>query len=817
MFISAQNALLINSVLFFSGYIITLFINRKYKNRFDGLNSISYYFLLNSAGVFVMYLFDEDILILSAVLANALILLAAIFFVIGTLRFYNKKIYYKRFVSLFLIVNIFLLYFTYGEYNYTLRSSVVGIIILFLHIYVISILHKNKSTRNSELELLSLVVTVYIFLLLIRGVLPLLYGYPTSSKDMAGFSVLVYIFIGVSGGFISIGLPSLINNHLLNESINSSNSFKRLIKNSPLPTLMHTEDGEIIYVSEVFTKITGYTFDEVDRVEKWINLAYDNEREDIRKIIKGLYDKPYRTNDNVCKVNIKNGEKRVWSFHSCYVGKYFDGRKMAMSVATDITESREADSKLQFEREKGQKYLDIIGTVVVALNNQGEITLLNKSGCELLEVIEKDVLGKNWFDEFIAKDINKETKRVFDNVFANEAELESTYENEIITKSGKKRTISWNNSILVDINNEILGVISSGEDVTEKRLYEEKLREIGYKDALTGLHNRRYYEENLVDIDIESNYPITIAMGDINGLKLINDAFGHDSGDELLVAAAKVIKEACRETDLIARIGGDEFVIVMPKTSEREADIIIGEIHAKAKATKIESIELSISFGVKTKISNENIIEDVYRSAEDLMYREKLLEIPSMRSGAIETILNTLYEKDEMSEIHSRSVSLLSEEIARANGMSRQDIAETKTAGLLHDIGKIIISSTIINKKGKLTPSEYNIIKNHPEIGFRILNSTSDMRSISNIVLCHHERWDGTGYPRGIKAKDIPIKARIITIADAFDAMTSERTYRDILSKEDALKEIIENSGTQFDPKLVEVFKEHFEVITKEL
>jgi putative nucleotidyltransferase with HDIG domain len=268
---------------------------------------------------------------------------------------------------------------------------------------------------------------------------------------------------------------------------------------------------------------------------------------------------------------------------------------------------------------------------------------------------------------------------------------------------------------------------------------------------------------------------------------------------------------------MIARIGGDEFVIVMPNTDELQAEEIISKIHKQSKKISIESIELSISFGIKTKKNKEQDIQEIYRSAEDLMYREKLLEIPSMRSGAIETILNTLYEKDKKSELHSRTVSLISEKLAKANGMSRQDIAETKTAGLLHDIGKIIISSSIINKEGKLTSVEYNTMKNHPEIGFRILNSTSDMRSISNIVLSHHERWDGKGYPRSIKGEDIPIKARIITIADAYDAMTSERTYRDIFSKEEALKEIILHSGSQFDPKLVEVFKENFDTIVNDL
>lgn len=341
----------------------------------------------------------------------------------------------------------------------------------------------------------------------------------------------------------------------------------------------------------------------------------------------------------------------------------------------------------------------------------------------------------------------------------------------------------------------------------------DEIIHVSYHDSLTGLHNRRYYDDNIAKFDITENYPLTVVMSDINGLKLVNDAFGHTAGDMLLIETAKVISNSCRETDLIARIGGDEFIIIMPNTSGIEAEKIIGKIHKKAKKVFVESIGLSISFGFDTKNEVSENIQETFRSAEDLMYRVKLTVIPSMRSGAIDTILKTLYEKDKNSEIHSRTVSKISEKIATFYGMNRQEVNEVKTAGLLHDIGKIIIPISIITKKGKLTSEEYSLIKGHPEIGFRILNSTQDMRSISNIVLNHHERWDGLGYPRGIKSDEVPVPSRIIAIADAFDAMTSTRTYRDIFTYEQALKELIDNAGTQFDPELVEVFKLHFDEI----
>jgi diguanylate cyclase (GGDEF)-like protein/putative nucleotidyltransferase with HDIG domain len=331
---------------------------------------------------------------------------------------------------------------------------------------------------------------------------------------------------------------------------------------------------------------------------------------------------------------------------------------------------------------------------------------------------------------------------------------------------------------------------------------------LSYHDALTGLYNRRVYEEELKKINTIENLPISIIMADINGLKLINDTFGHDKGDMLLKRASLTIENSCRTQDIVARWGGDEFVILMPKTTEEEAEKIVKAIKDQCSNEKKSSIDVSIAFGWHTKKTLDEDITKTLKNAEDNMYRNKSLESESTRSNMINAIMNTLQEKNPREEMHSKRVSEICGEIGRAMNLSDIDLKKLKVAGLLHDIGKIAIGEGILNKPGKLTQLEWNEIERHPAIGYRILSTSHEMLELAEFILAHHEKWDGTGYPRGLKGETIPKIARIIAIADSYDAMTSERAYRSALSEDIVLEEIRKNAAIQFDPKIAKVFVE---------
>lgn len=388
------------------------------------------------------------------------------------------------------------------------------------------------------------------------------------------------------------------------------------------------------------------------------------------------------------------------------------------------------------------------------------------------------------------------------------------------TKNGKYK-FEWcfkkSNGNLLTVEVMMTSILHNGEmvfhsicrDIHERKQMEDKLKYLSYRDQLTGLYNRRFFEEKLKELDNEKNLPLTIIMADVNGLKLVNDSLGHIiGGDELLKKVAEVIIKGCRDNDIAARLGGDEFVILLPKTNNYETDQIVKNIKYLASKEKVGIVDISISFGYETKKDDKEEIEEILNKAEGYMYKKKLFEGPSMRGKTINDIINTLHKKNRREEEHSNRVAMLCEDMGRAMNLTKKEVEELKNIGLLHDIGKIAIEENILNKTEKLIEEEWEEIKRHPEIGYRILSTVNEMLEISEYVLHHHERWDGKGYPKVLKEEKIPLQSRIIAIIDAYDAMTSKRSYRDSLPEEVVIKELKINAGSQFDPELVKIFIE---------
>ncbi len=261
--------------------------------------------------------------------------------------------------------------------------------------------------------------------------------------------------------------------------------------------------------------------------------------------------------------------------------------------------------------------------------------------------------------------------------------------------------------------------------------------------------------------------------------------------------------------DIIARVGGDEFTILLPKTGSNEGERLVERIYKSLGREQFKNMVVSISVGLATKTYKDEDVREVQKRAEEQMYRKKLTESQSMRSETIKVILNTLNETSETERIHSENVSKIAKAIAIEVGMDQELIEETAIAGLMHDIGKIAVDNSVLNKAMELTDLEYEEIKRHSEIGYHILKSVDAYTNLADYALSHHERWDGKGYPRGLKGEEIPLIARIISVADALEAMLSERSYREAGTFEKGIQELINCSGEHFDPAIIGICVEN--------
>lgn len=444
---------------------------------------------------------------------------------------------------------------------------------------------------------------------------------------------------------------------------------------------------------------------------------------------------------------------------------------------------------------------------VIVTDEDGLIEIMNRKAEEICSVEGKKAIHRPLLDVLA---VYSEQGNILSDYMKNrrsdQCALPFIGSGYLLQKDGSRREVELCISPILTNEGLQSGNTVVLRDVTEKKKAEDEIRFLTYHDKLTGLYNRRFFEEELIRLDKPGNYPISLIIGDVNGLKLTNDAFGHKAGDRLLSAAAESLRKVCRKEDILVRWGGDEYIMLLPKTSGEEAAEMIQEVSRHNKKEFVDSINLSISLGFATKYEIGQDMDDIIKQADDMMYKEKLSVSRSVKNRTVNIILQTLYVKNELEREHAMGVSRV---ISRLEGMlnlTKSQITDLRVLGQIHDIGKITIDDGILNKPGKLTEQEYEIIKRHSDKGYQIIKASPELMYLADEVLSHHERYDGLGYPRGLKGEEIPKLARILTVADAIEAMLSDRPYRKALTMEETIWELKVNSGTQFDPEVVNAF-----------
>jgi len=397
-----------------------------------------------------------------------------------------------------------------------------------------------------------------------------------------------------------------------------------------------------------------------------------------------------------------------------------------------------------------------------------------------------------------------------------------------------RQTMPYNVQLIGHIGARLFWDIISDERrlKNEYMMLAEKMKVLAERDPLTGLFNRRRINE-LLENEIQrarrKEEVFSVMMLDVDDLKLINDAYGHLAGDKLLKNIANLLKNSCRSVDLIGRYGGDEFLIILPYTDGEKAKNIAQRICEKVREQRLEvngniiNIPIRLSIGVATYPFDSMVSQELITLADKRMYKSKQfgktvvsVSVPEIKEyllakrptlNVLEGLVTAVNGKDHYTKAHSELVTKLSLSLAKEINLPKEEMEALRIAALLHDIGKIGIPESILRKPGPLEKEEFELIKQHPRLGAMMLNGPPPYRDhVIDAIKYHHERYDGKGYPEGLKGKDIPLLARIIGIADAYSAMITDRPYRKALTKEEAIAELKKGAGTQFDPELVDKF-----------
>ncbi len=490
--------------------------------------------------------------------------------------------------------------------------------------------------------------------------------------------------------------------------------------------------------------------------------------------------------------------------------KYLTENQVAMLkvIAEIITGAIARNEAVEALAESEIRYRDILDTMEEAYyetDMKGNITFFNQAGLKLFGGYGSEEAQGISYNK-LYKEPGKAFK-AFNRVFST-GEPDKGLVLEMVRKDGSCFYGEISIALLKDREGYVKGFKGIGKDVTDRIEHENRLKYLSMHDQLTGIYNRAYFETELSRHDRGRDYPVTIISADLDGLKLVNDTIGHDAGDRLLQGCAMVLKEVLRGSDVLARVGGDEFSAILPRMGKRDGENVVRRIREGINDYNLENEELplGLSVGVATAEKEDMSLKELFKRADDMMYRDKLYSSRSSRSMIVQSLLAALAERDYITEGHARRLEELCRAVGERIELSSHQLADLALLAQVHDLGKVGIPDTILFKPGPLTDEEWEVMRGHPEKGYRIASSSTDLAGVAELILKHHERWDGEGYPLGLKGKEIPVECRILAIVDAFDAMTSQRPYNRTKTPGEAVEEIKENAGSQFDPFLVEVF-----------
>ena len=474
-----------------------------------------------------------------------------------------------------------------------------------------------------------------------------------------------------------------------------------------------------------------------------------------------------------------------------------------LDISEDITSQQAAAESVKYSEERFRSLADSAADAIVSINQRGKIIFWNKAAENIFGYSSAQALGQDSDmlipERFQGLQQNGFKQLIVEGRAGNRAE---SLELICLSRDGREMPMELAVSAASVMGQNVYTAII--RDVTERQDIEKQLKFLSFHDSLTGLYNRAYFEEEMERLSKARLDSVGLLISDVDGLKLVNDTMGHKTGDGLLVVIAGIITDACRQGDVVARIGGDEFAAILPNCTVEAIEQVCARIRQVTTEYngKNPELPLSLSLGWAVRPGKDLDTNRLFHTADDEMYREKVNNHDVM----VNNFIQALQKKNLSSEEQITQLGELMKELAQAAGLGGNSLAEMDLLARYHDIGNVLVADNILLKAGHLNRTEEDEMKRHCEIGYHIALSTPHLMAVAEKILKHHERWDGKGYPQGLKGQKIPIESRILALAAAYSAMRQNRPHAKAMTHQQALVEIKKESGKQFDPELVTKF-----------
>jgi len=575
-----------------------------------------------------------------------------------------------------------------------------------------------------------------------------------------------------------------------------------LFESIGIATVIVGEDTKVFLANREFEKISGYSKKELEGKKKWTDFLANGDPEKMKEYQDFIENQAKRTPKHH---EFKFFDRKGRTKDVIATKNLIDGTNKTVVSFINITEMIEGGEKTRLSEEKYRSLIESTDDSIYMIDRDCRYQFVNGRVLKRLKVTEKKIIGKRYGDFHDTND-TREFENYVSKIF--KTGISSQYEYK--SRKEERYTLRTLSPIVEPNTRKVKYVAIISKDITDLKKTEEKLKYLSLHDPLTGLYNRAYFEEEMRRCDNSRFELVGLIVCDIDGLKLINDTLGHNRGDQLLITASKVIRKSFREGDVVARVGGDEFAILLPNSPRSKVENICQRIKnaVVAYSRKNALLPLSIATGFAIRNNPNQSMAELYREADNNMYKEKLYSSQNARNIIVKNLINAVEVNGVLDKRSSERFSKLAVILARAAGITKRRIKELVLLAQFHDIGNISVHEKILHKPGRLTSEEFVEIQKHSDVGQRIAQSAPDLAHISDYILKHHEWWNGNGYPLGLKGNEIPLESRVIAIVDAYESMTTGRPHRPAISKNEALAELKKCAGTQFDPSLVKKFIE---------